>query len=549
MSLIYPQQINAAIETMNVFIQTTCTYVILFAMMQSGKTNTIKLIGCEMMRLGIIDNFAIIMGIRERDLIDQTSDHIKFETAYVTYLQDIHPELGYQWAKDMARSKVSQIYVLGGQDLAKFIPLPGKYLYGWDECHLVQNEKQSIDKFFKKINIVPNGSQSNGNYILASSATPFSELANLHDTNQSKKIVRIFPPEEYSSVEKLRSSGRLSSISDPVAKLKELIATTTCPGYGIIRVTSSKQLAMEKIASDAGWHIKSYNMKTKTKNKDINKEILDHPPIKPTIVFIRGMLRAGNELTKTYLMFGIETTNDQNTDTLLQGLLGRWCGYYSFDAPIFIVNLDESELDRYKICFWDDSRCIPKFARNIHGQRQLDCRPTIPCRIKCSSRDKVEHLIQSALENGTIENWNNPQDTETIMNLVRVLCNAKTAETQTQGQRDMVSKQWHSHWSGINFDETLGAIQQMFETQQSQFYGPGYGRTSKCKNEIHIFRKKGINDIYFYVLLNQVDSTILLPTTCDKSITKTKYSGTEEDEEEEEEEEDFELNDDGTATV
>ena len=133
MSILYLQQVVAATHVIDVFLKATCTYVILFAMMQSGKTNTFKLIGCEMIRLGIIDHFAIIMGIRERDLIAQTSDHSDFELAYVKYLQNEYPELGYEWAKDVARSKVSQIRVLGGQHLSKFIPLPGKYLYAWDE--------------------------------------------------------------------------------------------------------------------------------------------------------------------------------------------------------------------------------------------------------------------------------------------------------------------------------------------------------------------------------------------------------------------------------
>jgi hypothetical protein len=52
-------------------------------------------------------------------------------------------------------------------------------------------------------------------------------------------------------------------------------------------------------------------------------------PVRPTIIFIKGMLRMGKQLKKNFVRFVFESSRSTKTDSILQGLLGRCCGYDS----------------------------------------------------------------------------------------------------------------------------------------------------------------------------------------------------------------------------
>jgi len=521
---IYPQQVVAMEKTMEVFLTTAYTYVILFAMMQSGKSDTFKLIACEMLRQGKIANVVVFSGVRDVALLAQTSDHSDFIDAYCTYLQENNISTsGFM-------THIKKIITLGGQDLNAFQPLTGKTLYIWDESHCVQSERQTVEAFVKRLGMDLDGRNSNGNYILSVSATPFSELTNLHNFNQPKQVVRILPTEEYISVEKLRNTGRLHSIPDAAAKLRELAVTHFRAGYGIIRATDDKQAELEQIARSNKWAVREFNMTTKKKKDDIN-DILSKCPDVPTIIFIKGMLRMGKRLVKHHVLFGIETSANAKTDTLLQGLLGRWCGYVShpFDVPVFIVNLNWTEIDKYKICFYEDDRCIPEFAQNIHGQHAVSCMATIPFYVSGkSATSNVSSEILEALDNGTLVNPNEG-DKPSMELLIRTLCEARKKTERSAAEQEISKTQFHVHMSGLTFDDTFQRVKDSFASKKSDMYGQGYGRTTPDKDEIVIFRKKGTKDIYFYLLLNQAEQH-LLPIASLKSITKSKMDGAEEQE-------------------
>lgn len=522
--MIYLQQVLAMGKTIEIFLKTACNYVILFAMMQSGKSDTFKLIACEMLRQMMIDNVVVFSGVRDVALLSQTSDHSDFIDAYCTYLQ----ENGISTSGFMARIK--KIITLGGQDLNAFQPLPGKTLYIWDESHCVQSERQTVEAFVKRLGMDLDGKNSNGNYILSVSATPFSELTNLHDQNQNKQVVRILPSEDYISVEKLRTTGQLHSITNAAATLRELVGTHHRKGYGIIRVSDDKQGELEQIATSNGWAVREFNMTTKKKKDDIN-DILGKLPDKPTIIFIKGMLRMGKRLNKMHVLFGIETSANAKTDTILQGLLGRWCGYVShpFDAPVFIVNLNWTEIDKYKICFYENDKCIPEYAQNIHGQHMVSCMATVPFYVsgQSSSRDVAIEILE-ALDKGTLVNPNEGDKTGMEL-LIRTLCEVRKKTERSAEEKEMAKTQFHLHMSGATFDDTFQKVKDSFTLKKQDMYGQGYGRTTNDKDEIVVFRKKGTKDIYFYLLLNQAEQ-YLLPIASPKSITKSKGAAAEEEE-------------------
>ena len=67
------EQIAAGLEIINCFWEkpTNLRWVILFAQMQSGKTETYLFICCELIRLKVVENVVIFSGNAETDLRDQ----------------------------------------------------------------------------------------------------------------------------------------------------------------------------------------------------------------------------------------------------------------------------------------------------------------------------------------------------------------------------------------------------------------------------------------------------------------------------------------------
>jgi hypothetical protein len=133
MSGFYSQETDTATKILTEF--TKIQYVILFAQMQSGKSNTFKLVACEMLRRGLIGRVVIFSGNRETQLSDQLRDHRKFQPAYSSYLQSQHgltEDEATECAKQMLHAE--RFIILGGQDLpkrTKFEPNEDTTLYIW----------------------------------------------------------------------------------------------------------------------------------------------------------------------------------------------------------------------------------------------------------------------------------------------------------------------------------------------------------------------------------------------------------------------------------
>ena len=72
-----------------------------------------------------------------------------------------------------------------------------------------------------------------------------------------------------------------------------------------------------------------YNQHTKhAKHEPVSLSLLEEEPKTLSIFVVRGMLRMGKELPKQNICAVYESTIDPQHNTMLQGLLGRTCGYY-----------------------------------------------------------------------------------------------------------------------------------------------------------------------------------------------------------------------------
>ena len=91
---------------------------------------------------------------------------------------------------------------------------------------------------------------------------------------------------------------------------------------------------------------------------------LENAPDEPTIIFIKDKCRMGKEVPKQHIVFCIETAISSNADTILQGLLGRMCGYLIHDIDIYIYQDIIKEIETY-IRFCEGGSIIPSKAMNI----------------------------------------------------------------------------------------------------------------------------------------------------------------------------------------
>ena len=315
--MVFPQQIVAALEIIASY--DTHTYAILLAQMQSGKTGTFMLVLSEMIRLGKVEYGVIFSGNREIELKEQTKNQDEFFKTYADYLIDIG-------IMDLTIIDIikTRFQVVWGPDLKHFSQ-KGNTIYIWEESHYGQSVKQQVDAFTTRLGIHPSGAAPEGCFVLSVSATPFSEYADFHELEQNKTVVRLLPPEQYLSVKKMIANKQLHAYTNaPKTKLEECLETHRALGYALVRGMASE---LAPLANKHGWDVIHYDQST---SRDINiNDLLSTCPLRPTVIFLKGMIRMGKQVKKQFVLFCLETSKTTKTDTVLQGLLGRCCGYDS----------------------------------------------------------------------------------------------------------------------------------------------------------------------------------------------------------------------------
>ena len=480
--MIHAQEIAASKEIILKFQDQT--YVMLIAPMQSGKTNTFKLTACEMFRLGFIDNIVIFSGNRETDLRDQTTDNESFNRSYRQYLRD--EGLSAEEAEDIS-SKIT-ITVCWGPGLNKFTP-EGRTFYVWEESHYGQSKNQQVDLFLTRLGIQATGSAPDDCFVLSVSATPFSELSDNFHLSQEKAIVRLIPSDAYLSVEKMRENGQIVYFKDLITEFRKVISNFK--NYGLVRASENKQIKLEAIALTAGCLVIHYDLKNKGTALNV---ILSTVPTKKTVVFLKGMCRMGKQVDKQLVDFVMETSKGK-TDTILQGLLGRCCGYRSSDQiKVYLYEMNNDEIDRFIRLSNGDFLSIPCKAQNIKPEVIKTRWAIIPLRLIKEDEDSDEKYISDSI--GLIESHNTPEDNETINAIILKHCLAKHKAPKDRTSEERISaKHCVLHKSGKEFKERLAEVKEAFssKTRKCEF-GSGLG-VSATNDEIVIWE----SNKYFYI--------------------------------------------------
>jgi len=498
------------------------SYVLMLAPMQSGKTGTFKLVGCEMLRQKLVDKVIIFSGNREEALKIQNKDNRTFRLSYKSYLQS----QGHTLTEDDISELIGNMSVVWGPKLKDFVP-SGRILYIWEESHYGQTQKQQVDQFLTRVGIQSTGEAPEDCFVLSVSATPFSEFSDNSHLNQHKTIVRLIPPESYFGVDKMIQADQVHSYTNIKAQFKSLVKHHR--GYGLVRASGKLQAELIPIALAHGWKVIHYDQNNK--EEELN-DILSRPTVK-SIVFIKGMCRMGHVVTKTYVSFAMETSKGK-TDTILQGLLGRFCGYDSSGTHVYIKELVMDELQRF-IDMHNGVETTPVRGANIVGFTVKTRTAIIPIRVRRSDEAEMANDILMALDDGRMENHNNNRYIEPV---IRKICSAKMQPPERMTEEEKVdADNFKFHADGVRRlahrealrQEALNAIRHAFETKSRSFVlGPGYGASGK-RDEVVVHQDRTYNYIIVYVPYD-TEPVVQVPHTTRREVfcretSKPEYKG------------------------
>jgi len=421
------QQIHAGNQIIKCFREDPngIRWVVLLAQMQSGKTETYLFVCCELIRLELVKEVVIFSGNAETDLRDQLKTEAyedyelgkkidktpKFFSKYNIYLEETLG-LTTRARTPIVNNIKASIKVLWGTELNKYEKSHRDTLFVWEEAHHAQTINQCPFKFLKKIGITGDGNtnrlRKKRNFVVSISATPFSEISDIYHMEQNKKIVYMRPGDGYTSVEDILTSGRLKSFSSVESGLTSALNLPhDSPKYAVVRVSNKNEENVKRIITSNGWGFVVFDSISTGYAKILGEETwkgMKNAPKKDTVILLKGKCRMGKNLDKEHVLFVMETSKTSNTDTVLQGLLGRACGY-KFSDKVYVYL-------HQKIV---NSGEIQRYIDLTKGQERI---PSKGCNLSKTSIVKTKHPIVPFL----VKNIN--VDTFSRKRIIKKVCKA-----------------------------------------------------------------------------------------------------------------------------
>jgi len=354
------EQIDASKRVLKIFQETSDRWAMLIAQMQCGKTSTFLLVAAEAFRENLVNRSnqitqaIIFCGNPETALKNQLKRDIRnFKSKYSLYLDERHPDLPIE-TRDLIMNRMDKMEkdVMFGSDLDvsknQHLTLIKNTLWIWEESHCASSKKNRPNLLLKYLGMRADGSikplKSKNNYVLSVSATPFSELASYFHKNKEhlKQLVWLEPGVGYKGVGHYLENHRIKGFAEWKEQLDTNLSNTyagVTNKYGIVRIPPSHKNKKDpmnyakQIATDHDWKYQVIDSESISDNRLDHGE--DYDPINDlndapdhnTLILIRGMYRMGKVVPKPHIAFVMETSKNPKTDTALQGLIGRMCGY------------------------------------------------------------------------------------------------------------------------------------------------------------------------------------------------------------------------------
>jgi len=331
--MFHPNQIHAAENIRTSFLSgTSVRSALLSARCQSGKTGTFQRLIKTMLDAGDITHAYILCGSAETELKRQAQE-------------DTQAFNGDYYAAGL-------IKVVFHQDFSKTtLDIAGALLVV-DESHMVQTKGQQLHLYLKQYGVSMDGAPTvlaeKGAYLLSVDATPYSEVAALEGETPyaaHKHVEELVAGTGYYGLAEYEAEGLLQptfSISDEPERFESLLLGAVGK-YVLLRLNRSEanktnESALRGLCRRLSVDVLLYTGEktqvavTRAEQKRFARAgytlpCLEDAPAVTTVVIVRGRLRAGKVVPKAHVGFIWEGASKSKTDALVQGLVGRMCGY------------------------------------------------------------------------------------------------------------------------------------------------------------------------------------------------------------------------------
>jgi len=400
------QQQTAATNIHRAFLEKRLRYAILKSQCQAGKTGAYHALINLMLNVedGALERAYILCGSHETELRRQARKDAKKH----------NPEA---WAE-------GKIEVLFRQDFEDATMNIENAIIIVDESHLDQGKGQQLDKFLLRHGLSLDGNPATliakNTFIVSVDATPYSELAALihKETPYEKHIEELQPGETYVGIAHYHYTARLHATFDISQNKKRFVSLfpSDVSKYALLRLSSAQkgkpnaqEVAVEKLAQKKGWQVLYYTAAqtdiamTRSEQRKLAKEGMEVPcledePEVHTLVVIRGRLRAGKVVPKKHIAFVWEGAANSKTDSLVQGLAGRMCGYRQDpDAEEDPMKLDSDNLPHLFVPPSALERHEKKVVKSSEIERAILTPDLLPTK---ATNLKVPHIAAEAIRDG-----------------------------------------------------------------------------------------------------------------------------------------------------
>lgn len=326
---------------------------------QMGKTGIIQALTYEFVKNDNINplNMFILTGLSSCEWVKQTKERFI----------------------DMIRPNIFHRNTIG--KFAESLKTLNDMIIFLDEVHIATELKNEIGRTFLSCGLLSIKNLIERNIkIIQISATPdiaLSELYKWDETNYNVSIIK--SPDNYIGIQKLLDNNQIyeyKSLTDikNVIEIKQTIQIKYGNNfkYHLLRVQTNlgdSYITMNNINKvfddNDKFLVRNYFIDNEIDaTEDLNDLYLDNKPNKHTIIIIKEKIRCSYTINKTNIgiLYERKAETIQNETTIIQGFLGRACGYYDNSNRNIIIytNLDivaayilkidlEHEKELYKI--------------------------------------------------------------------------------------------------------------------------------------------------------------------------------------------------------
>ena len=327
---------------------------------QMGKTGIIQALTYEFVKNDNINplNMFILTGLSSCEWVKQTKERFI----------------------DMIRPNIFHRNTIG--KFAESLKTLNDMIIFLDEVHIATELKNEIGRTFLSCGLLSIKNLIERNIkIIQISATPdiaLSELYKWDETNYNVSIIK--SPDNYIGIQKLLDNNQIyeyKSLTDikNVIEIKQTIQIKYGNNfkYHLLRVQTNlgdSYITMNNINKvfnndNDKFLVRNYFIDNEIDaTEDLNDLYLDNKPNKHTIIIIKEKIRCSYNINKTNIgiLYERKAETIQNETTIIQGFLGRACGYYDNSNRNIIIytNLDivaayilkidlEHEKELYKI--------------------------------------------------------------------------------------------------------------------------------------------------------------------------------------------------------